>query len=119
MLKKIMKKRTKHKDEESIIKPNVELGIDDISDYRHVLKSDPDLGYKGLKKMFEERELVRFVVTDNTGERDVVEGTISHYDDAYGQLVVVSGNSLKRLVFDQIVDVHILNGDEGNEEFSD
>lgn len=119
MLKKMIRKRIKHKDEESIIKPNVELEIDDISDYRNVLKSDPDLGYKGLKKMFEERELVRLVVTKNAGERDVVEGTISHYDDAYGQLVIVLGNSLKRFVFDQIVDVHILNGDERNEEFSD
>jgi len=118
MLKKMMKKR-KHKDEESIIKPNVELAIDDISDYRHVLKSDPDLGYKGLKRMFENREQVRLVVVKSAEERDVVEGIISHYDESYGQLVVVSGNSLKRLVFDQIVDVHILNEDEGNEELSD
>jgi hypothetical protein len=119
MFKKMIRKRSKHKDEESMIKPNIELAIDDISDYRNVLKSDPDLGYKGLKKMFEERELIRLVVMKNEEERDVVEGIISHYDDSYGQLVVVSGNSLKRLVFDQIVDVHTLNGDEGNEEFSD
>ena len=113
------RKRIKHKNEESMIKPNVELAIDDISDYRHVHTSDPDLGYKGLKQMFEERQLVRLAVMKNTGERDVVEGTISHYDDAYGQLVVVSGNNLKRFVFDQIVDVHTLNGDEANEKFSD
>lgn len=119
MLKKMLKKRNKQQDKESMIKPNVALAIDDISDYRNVLKSDPDLGYKGLKKMFEERSLVRLVVSRNEDERDVCEGTISHYDDAYGQLVVVSGNSLKRFVFDQIVDVHTLNGDEGSEEFSD
>lgn len=102
-----------------MIMPNVALEIDDISDYRNVFKSDPDLGYKGLKKMFEDRKLVRLVVTKNVDERDVVEGIISHYDEAYGQLVVVSSNSLKRFVFDQIVDVYALNGDEVNEEFSD
>ena len=119
MFKKLLRKRIRHKDEESMIKPNVELAIDDISDYRNVLKSDPDYGYKGLKKIFEERQVVRLVVSRNADERVVIEGTISHYDDAYGQLVIVSGNSLKRLVFNQIVDVHTLNGDEGNEEFSD
>lgn len=119
MLKRMIRKRTKHKDEISIIEPNVKLAIDDISDYRHVLKSGPDLGYKGLKKLFEERALIRLVVMKNETEREVVEGTISHYDDAYSQLVVVSGNSLKRLVFDQIVDVHVLNGDERDEEFSE
>lgn len=119
MLKKIIRKRKKNKDEESIIKPNAELAINDISDYRNVLKSNPDLGYKGLKKMFEDRVSIRLFITNKDGEQDEIEGTISHYDDSYGQLVVVSGNSLRRLVFNQIVDVHVLNGDEGNEEFSE
>ena len=118
MMRKRRSHKHKNKEKESIIEPNVEFAIDDISDYGTIFKSDPDLGYKGLKKMFEDRVLIRLEVNKNPEERDIVEGTISHYDDSYGQLVVVSGNSLKRLVFDQIIDVQVLNGDEGNEEFS-
>ena len=116
MFKKI--KRKKYKYEESALKPNIDLAIDDISDYRHVIKKEQDSGHKGLKAAFTDKSTVRLVVRKNDGDNEEVEGIISHYDDNFSQLVVVIGNSLKRLTFNQILDAQLLNGGIQDEEFS-
>jgi len=119
MFKKITKKRSRYKYAESAIKPNVELAIDDIADYQHVIKKEQDSGYKGLKAAFVDKSEVRLIVQKSDENDEEIVGTISHYDDNYSQLVVITGNSLKRLTFDQIVDVHLLNGGTQNEETSE
>ena len=118
MFKMITRKQKRYKYEESALKPNVELAIDDIADYQHVIRKEQDLGYKGLKVAFTDKSTVRLVVQRSEGHEEIV-GTISHYDDNYSQLVIIAGNSLRRLTFDQIVDVHLLDGGTRDEEISE
>ena len=119
MFKKITKKRNRYKYEESAIKPNADFGIDDISDYQHVIKKEQDLGHKGLKVAYIDKSAVRLVIQKNNGDNEEVIGTISHYDDNFSQLVVLTGNSLKRLTFNQIVDAQLVNGGTQDEKFSE
>ena len=119
MFKKRARKRIKYKYEESAIKPNVELAIDDLADYQQVFKKEQDMGYKGLQVAFENKSMVKLITLNHEGAQTEVIGTISHYDGNYAQLVVITGNSLKRLTFDQIVDVQLLDGGISNEGFSD
>ncbi|MCL1990964.1 MAG: YolD-like family protein [Defluviitaleaceae bacterium] len=119
MFKKIARKRNRHKYEESTIKPNVELAIDDLADYQQVIKKERDLGYKGLQGAFSDKATVKLTVVDSEGNNEEVTGVISHYDDTYSQLVIVNGNNLKRLTFEQIVDARFSDGGIINEELSD
>jgi len=114
-----MRKRKRYKYEESALKPNVDLEIDDIADYQRVIKKQRGQGYKGLEAAFTNRSVVKLVVQKDDSDNEEVTGTISHYDDKFSQLVVITGNSLKRLTFDQIIDVTLLNGGEQSEELSD
>jgi len=108
MLKKITRKnKYRYKYKESALKPNVELAIDDIADYQHVVKKEQDLGYMGLQAAFANKSVVRLVVLNDHGDNEEITGTISHYDDNYSQLVLITGNSLKRLTFAQIVEAQI------------
>ena len=118
MFKKITKKR-KYKYEESAIKPNADFAIDDISDYQHVIKKEQDSGHKGLKLAFADKSAVKLVVQKSDGDNEEIIGTISHYDDNFSQLVILTGNSLKRLTFNQIVDAQLLNGGTQDEKFSE
>ena len=118
MFKKISKKRTKYKYEESAIKPNVELAIDDLADYQQVFKKEQDLGYKGLQVAFENKATVKLTVFSDEKDHEEFVGTISHYDENYAQLVMITGSTLKRLTFDRIIDVQYLDGGTPNEEFS-
>jgi len=119
MFKKITKKKSRYKYEESAIKPNVDLAIDDIAYYQHVIKKEQDSGYKGLKTAFLDKSVVKLVVRKNDGDNEEIIGTISHYDDNFSQLVVITGNNLKRLTFDQIIDAQFLDGGIQDEELSD
>ena len=119
MFKKITRKQKRYKYEESALKPNVDLAIDDIADYQHVIKKEQDSGYKGLKVAFTNKSTVKLVVQNGDAHHEEIVGTISHYDDNYSQLVMITGNSLKRLTFDQIVDVHLLDGGTQDEEISE
>jgi hypothetical protein len=121
MFKKITRKRSryKYKYEESTIKPNVDLAINDIADYQNIIKKEQDSGYKGLKNAFTDKSVVKLVVRKDDGDNEEIMGTISHYDDNFSQLVIITGNSLKRLTFNQIEDVHLLNGGTPNEELPD
>ena len=118
MFKKITKKRSRYKYEESPLKPNADLEIDNIADYQHVIKKEQDSGHKGLRAAFADKSAVRLFVKKNNGDSEEIVGTISHYDDNFSQLVVITGNSLKRLTFNQIVDAQLLNGGTQDEEFS-
>ena len=117
MLLKKRRRKSKYEIEGLTIDPNIELEVGDIEDYRHVFKTGTDPGYKGLKEIARNRDFVRLITTGSNDESIAIEGTITHYDDLYNQLVVVSNGTLKRLVFDQIVDVKRINEGEGNEEF--
>ena len=119
MFRKITKKRKYNKYDESAIKPNADFAIDDISDYQQVIKKEEDSGHKGLKVAFIDKSAVRLVVQKNNGDNEEVIGTISHYDDNFSQLVILTGNSLKRLTFNQIVDAQLLNGGTQDEKFSE
>jgi len=119
MFKKITRRRSRYKYEESALKPNVELAIDDIADYQNIIKKEQDLGYKGLKTAFKDKSEVRLIVQKTDDVEEVITGTISHYDDNFSQLVVIAGNSLKRLTFEQIIDAQLLEGDIQDEELSD
>jgi len=105
----MFKKRNKKMDE-SAIQPNEALEIDDFAEYQNVFTKEKDAGYRGLLAASNAKTLVRLVVQKNDEETEEIEGTISHYDENYSQLVVVVGNSLKRLTFDQIVDATLPDG---------
>lgn len=119
MFKKIARRKSRYKYEESALKPNVELAIDDIADYQNIIKKEQDFGYKGLKTAFKGKSEVRLTVKREADNEEVVEGIISHYDDHFSQLVIIVDNSLRRLTFDQIVEVQLLEGGSQNEELSD
>lgn len=105
----MFKKRNK-KNEESSLQPNEALAIDDFSEYQNIYTPAADTGYRGLLAAYQAKAIVRLLVQNATETTEEVVGTISHYDENYSQLVVVVGNSLKRLTFDQIIDVVIPDG---------
>lgn len=113
------RRNNRHKYEESALKPNVELAIDDFADYQHVFRKERDLGYKGLLAAFTDKAEVKLEIVDGSGQAELVTGVISHYDENYSQLVIVSDNNLKRLRFDQIKDARFSDGGLINEELSD
>jgi len=107
MLEKMMNKlRTKQVTLE-VASFSDDLHVDDISAYQNVALEKKDSGYMGLKEAMEKRSLVRLKVGSDENV-DYVEGIVSHYDDEYSQLVVVVGATLRRLVFNQIEAVEIL-----------
>jgi len=112
MLKKIIKKRSSKKIEESLFEPNVALAIDELAVYQQVVKKERDLGYKGLQGAFLDKVVVHLTVLNKEDHSEEVTGVISHYDDFYSQLIVVNGNRLKRLTFEQIVDARFLMTEE-------
>ena len=59
------------------------------------------------RRAFDEKLPVELTVTDENGDSFVVSGTISHYDEHYEQLLVITDSTLKRVVFNQITDVKI------------
>ena len=100
----MFKKRNK-KNEESNIQPNEDLAVDKIGDYQNVFTKEKDAGYRGLLAAYQEKKEVRLLITKENDETEEVAGTISHYDENYSQLVVVVNNALRRLTFDQIIEV--------------
>ena len=92
---------------QSMIQPNDALNLDDLSKYTQVIATKETLGYKGLRRAFDEKLPVELTVTDENGDSFVVSGTISHYDEHYEQLLVITDSTLKRVVFNQITDVKI------------
>jgi len=119
MLRKIKRKRSNKKYAESTIQPNAELAIDELAVYQQVVRKERDLGYKGLQGAFSDKVVVNLTVLNNDDHKEEITGIISHYDENYSQLIVVSGNSLKRLTFEQIVDARFSDGGIINEELSD
>lgn len=93
---------------QSMIQPNDALNLEDLSKYTQIITNKEDSGYKGLKRAFEEKLPVELKVMDEQGESFVVSGTISHYDENYEQLLVITDSNLKRVVFNQIEDVKII-----------
>ena len=87
---------------QSMIQPNDALNLDDLSKYTQVIATKETLGYKGLRRAFDEK-----LPVDENGDSFVVSGTISHYDEHYEQLLVITDSTLKRVVFNQITDVKI------------
>jgi len=116
MILKKLKKKRRNKSEKMALEVNTKLEVDDISEYKNIFKDGEDTGFKGLKKIAKNRELVRLVATISDDENIEIEGTITHYDDLYNQLVVVSNGVLKRLVFDQIINVERVNSGDTSEE---
>ena len=92
---------------QSMIQPNDALNVNELSKYTQIITNKETLGYKGLKRAFDEKLEVSLSITDESGERSTVNGIISHYDEKYEQLLVVTGPSLKRVVFSQINEVEI------------
>jgi len=115
----MFKKRNKLKNEESNIQPNEMLEIDNLADYQNVFTQKKGAGYRGLLAAYEAKADVVLVTNKDNGETEEVNGTISHYDENYSQLVVVAGNTLKRLTFDQIIEVTFPNGENFDEESID
>ena len=72
-----------------------------------VITNKETTGYKGLRRAFEEKLPVQLTVADDNGDSFEVAGTISHYDEHYEQLLVITDSTLKRVVFNQILDVKI------------
>ena len=105
----MFKKRNK-KIEESTLKPNEALEIDAFSKYQNNYTPEADTGYRGLLVAYQTKAVVRLLVQNANETTEEVVGTISHYDENYSQLVVIVGNSMKRLTFDQIIDVVIPDG---------
>ena len=115
----MFKKRNKLKNEESNIQPNEALEIDSLAEYQNVFTQKKDAGYRGLLAAYEAKAEVLLVIKKDDEETEEVSGTISHYDENYSQLVVVAGNTLKRLTFDQITSVNFPNGENFDEESAD
>lgn len=103
----MFKFKKKYQDEVSNIQPNEELQVDDFGDYKNVFVKDVDPGHLGLLDAYKNKQRVRIKIKNDEDATEEIVGTISHYDDNYSQLVVVAGNTLKRLTFDQIEDVII------------
>ena len=119
MLKKIIRKKSRFQDSESAIKPNDHLAIDDIADYRNVIEKVEDTGHYGLKGAFLEKEDVVLTIQKNEEENEAINGTITHYDDNFSQLMLNTSNGLRRVTFSQIIDVKLINEVKNNEELSD
>lgn len=92
---------------QSMIQPNDALNLDDLSKYTQVITNKENLGFKGLKRAFDEKLTVEITIADENGSNSSVTGTISHYDEHYEQLLVITDATLKRVVFSQIIDVKI------------
>jgi len=92
---------------QSMIQPNAALNVNNLSEYTQIITNKETLGYKGLKRAFDEKLEVNLDILENNGEHASVKGIISHYDEKYEQLLVVTGSNLKRVVFSQINDVKI------------
>ena len=92
---------------QSMIQPNDALNLEDLSKYMQVITNKETTGYKGLRRAFEEKLPVQLTVADDNGDSSEVAGTISHYDEHYEQLLVITDSTLKRVVFNQILDVKI------------
>ena len=90
---------------QSMIQPNDALNLDDLSKYTQIITNKENLGFKGLKRAFDEKLPVEITINDENGETSCVTGTISHYDEHYEQLLVITDSTLKRVVFSQIIDV--------------
>ena len=80
----------------------------DTAAYHVLALKEVDTGFKGLKKALQEKYIVRLIVSSNTDEQLEIEGRISHYDDTYRQLVLLTQGALKRFVFDEIIEVKIV-----------
>lgn len=116
MILKKLKRKKRYEPEDSVLEVNTKLEIDDIAEYKNIFKDGEDIGFKGLKQIAKNREPVRLIANTNDDGNVEIEGTITHYDDLYNQLVVISNGSLKRLVFDQIISVERINNGDLNEE---
>ena len=92
---------------QSMIQPNDALNLDDLSKYTQFFTAKEDEGYKGLKRAFENQLVVDITMKDEALGTTSVSGVISHFDEKYGQLLVIVDSQLKRVVFDQIIDVNI------------
>ena len=92
---------------QSMIQPNDALNLDDLSKYTQVIATKETLWYKGLRRSHDDKLPDELTVTDENGDSFVVSGTISHYDEHYEQLLVITDSTLKRVVFNQITDVKI------------
>lgn len=90
-----------------MIQPNDALNLDDLSKYTQVITNKENLGFKGLKRAFDEKLPVEITIADENSSNSSVTGTISHYDEHYEQLLVITDATLKRVVFSQIIDVKI------------
>ncbi|MCL1948618.1 MAG: hypothetical protein FWF59_02680 [Turicibacter sp.] len=104
-LKFINKKFGREKPAQSMIQPNDTLNIGERSKYAQIMMNKDDLGFKGLKRAYNQKLLVSLVIHEKNGEQTAFKGTISHFDENYEQLVLVVGNSLKRASFSQILEV--------------
>ena len=116
MIQKIMRKRRRYDQDKSVIELSKKLEVDDIETYKKFFKEGQDPGFKGLKEISKNRDLVRLTATVNDDDKISIVGTISHYDDLFNQLVVLTNGTLKRLVFDQIIDVEKISDGDVNEE---
>ncbi len=92
---------------QSMIQPNDSLNLSELSKYTQVMTSKDDEGYKGLKLAFENQLTVSITVENDDKTTAVISGVISHYDENFKQLLVNMNSQLKRIVFNQIVDVDI------------
>jgi hypothetical protein len=104
-MKKFFSRNTKL--QQSIIQPNASININDLSKYAQTIPNKDILGFKGLKRAFNNELEVEIIVSDENDNRQPIKGRISHYDEKYEQLLVVVGSSLKRVVFNQIIEVNI------------
>ena len=101
----MFKKRNKLKNDDSNIQPNEDLAVDKIAEYQNVFTPEKDAGYRGLLAAYQAKIEVRLIVQKDDEETEEITGTISHYDENYSQLVLVVANTLRRLTFDQIIEV--------------
>ncbi|MGL4336466.1 MAG: hypothetical protein ACRCST_06175 [Turicibacter sp.] len=92
---------------QSMLQPNSALDLENLSKYTQVFSTKEDTGFKGLKRAFENQLNVEITMKDEALGSVTVAGTISHYDEKYEQLLVIADAQLKRVVFDQIIDVNI------------
>jgi len=102
--KKLLSRNSKL--EQSIIQPNASLNVSDLSKYAQTIPSKDTYGYKGLKRAFNNELEVEIIIADENENRISLKGVISHYDEKYEQLLLVVGSSLKRVVFNQIIEVN-------------
>lgn len=101
---------------QSMIQPNDTLNVKNISQYTQIITNKEIMGYKGLKRAFNEKLEVCLVVLTENGDHTSVKGVISHYDEKFEQLLLVAGSNLKRIVFNQIVEVKVEDEDKDNEK---